>query len=185
MIAGALIYSVLKYPLILLEYLICHERGCIGGCCGDNCCYFLASLPRTDGFAYTSLKGTPYCESSRECIRLCHATPHSKSIQSPLRNYRIIATIFLTATSYIIGYVFLSTRVLNQNLWFHAALWVMVNAISNIFASFGASEAEGLQVSTFVEFEKEGKYESMRFCEPEYRDELRELASKTNNYSGK
>lgn len=61
----------------------------------------------------------------------------------------------------------------------------MVNAISNIFASFGASEAEGLQVSTFVEFEKEGKYEAMRFCEPEYRDELRELASKTNNYSGK
>lgn len=141
-VCGSFFEAFLQYPFLLLEWLTCHRKGCcsrIGVCCQDNCCFQLINLVRTDSYPYTNIFGSSYCEASRECLQLCEQSPHIKGSQSPMRNYRIIATVFLTLVGYLLGDLILRQRVGNSNIWFHLVLLITVNGLVGVFVSVGAS----------------------------------------------
>jgi hypothetical protein len=57
-----------------------------------------------------------------------------------MRNYRIIATVFLTLVGYLLGDLILRQRVGNSNIWFHLVLLITVNGLVGVFfVTVGAS----------------------------------------------
>lgn len=104
--------AFLRLPSNLVELFVCHPTGCCGkcgNCCYNNCswCSSFFGLVRTDAYAYINLFGNPYCDSARECEKLCSNSHHFQGFQSPSRNYRIAAGVLLVALGIILSYLIL------------------------------------------------------------------------------
>ena len=102
--------SVIIMPAMLLQLFVCHPTGCCGSC-GNSCynsCNWLSSflgLVRTDVYSYINLFGNPYCDSARECEKLCNNSYLFQGYQSPIRDYRNAADVFLITLGIILFYL--------------------------------------------------------------------------------
>jgi hypothetical protein len=178
-VVGSYLNLFLRPLFLFLEIFSCHPRGCcrsLGVCCADNACTYLLTFIRTDAYAYTNIFGAAYCRAASECTRLCDLSPHFTTSQSPLRNYRIIATIFLTVVAFILGHIIFHARVSPPNFWFALTLLLTANALISSFVSLAASAAEGLMTSTQVELDYLGNYDYLQNCHFSVRKELQTYA---------
>ena len=150
---GSFFNAFFKIPFLIFELFACHSQGCCtpcGHCCDNNCFYYLLCLIRSDSYAYSNLFGTNYCDSSSQSLKLYDQFSYIRGKQSPLRNYRIISVIFLTALGFILSYIILVKKVQLINEWFVIVLVFLVYAIVEYFNSLHASSAEGIQLSVIV-----------------------------------
>ena len=168
-VAGSFFGAFLQYPCLVLEWLSCHRKGCCGragACCRENCCFQLINLLRSDAYSYSNLFGSSYLEASRECFNLCEQSAFLKGSQSPMRNYRVIATVCLTLVGFLLGELILHLRVASPTIWLHLVLLVVVNGVVGVFASVGARAGEGLMTSSQVEMLRLGGFDYMQRCLP-------------------
>lgn len=170
-VAGSFANAFLRIPSNVLEQCICHPDGCCARCgqsCSNNCnwCLSLLALIRTDSYSYINIFGVPYCDSSRECEKLCENSQHFVGMQSAMRNFRIVAGVVLVGLGVALGYLILAVRVQTLNIWFAIDLFVVVIGSMSFFASIHPSTAEGIQTSFLVEAYLSTGYDYMQKCIP-------------------
>jgi hypothetical protein len=74
-------------------------------------------LVRTDAYSYINLTGIPFCNSARECERLCGRSNQFVGTHSAIKHYRFAAHVFLVALVAILGFLILKYRLLNPGFW--------------------------------------------------------------------
>jgi len=163
--------AFIRIPTAIIEQIICHPTSCCSKCgyfCNNSCnwCTSFFGLVRTDTYSYINIFGTPYCDASRECEKICAGAHHFSGFQSPMRNYRSVATIFLIALSFILSYLILRVRVETTSIWFIFTLIVTAYIVISFFVSIHACVSEGIQTSFLVEHHLSSGYDYMQNCLP-------------------
>ena len=171
MVAGSFANAFLRIPSNIVEQFVCHPDSYCGRCgqfCVNNCnwCISFFELIRTDSYSYINIFGTPYCDSGRECEKLCENSHHFVGFQSAMRNFRMVAGVVLIALSLILSYLILAVRVQSLNIWFAIDLFVIIIGTMSFFASIHPSVAEGIQTSFLVEAYLSSGYDYMQKCIP-------------------
>ena len=113
-VGGSFLNAFFEIPTFIVELLVCHPEACLskaGTFCRNMCnpftCFF--EIVRTDAYSYINLSGIPFCNSARNCSHLCENSRLFIGSQSPMRHYRLIASIFLVSmlsfmTQFILNY---------------------------------------------------------------------------------
>lgn len=108
-------------------------------------------MVRTDAYSYLNITGIPFCNSARECEKLCSKTNLWVGEHSAMKHYRFAAHVFLVTLGFILGYLILRVRVVNIGFWHLLILLVVVEAIVTWFINIHADAAEALQTCFLVE----------------------------------
>ncbi len=75
-VGGSFLNAFFQVPTLLIQLFTCHPTACLGKlgvCCNDSCKFLtcLFDLVRTDAYSYINFGGLPFCNSARECSKIC------------------------------------------------------------------------------------------------------------------
>jgi hypothetical protein len=121
---------------------------------------------RTDSYTYINLSGIPYCNSARECAKVCHFNNQFVGNYNPVKHIRFVALVFVVALSTLFGFIFTNIRLNNVSFWHVAFLIVVVYSVSCWFINIAADVAESIATSFFVEHFQSHDYEFMQKAIP-------------------
>jgi hypothetical protein len=169
--AGSFLNAFLELPTLIVELLTCHKNTCCnraGECCENSCfCFdYVFNLVRTDVYSYINLSGIPYCNSARECTKICHFNEQFVGNYNPIKHIRFIALVFAVAISSLFGFIFANIRLNSITFWHVAFIIVVVYSIVCWFINICADGAESISTSFFVEHFQSHDYEFMQKALP-------------------
>jgi len=126
-VGGSFVNAFFEIPTLIIELFICHPGTCcskLGNTCANTFSFipFFLDLVRTDSYAYTSITGLPFCNSSRECAKIFNHNHSFVGSQNPVRSYRFVAHVLLVALTSVFGYAFANVRVVNISWWYIAVI---------------------------------------------------------------
>lgn len=140
-------------------------------------------IVRTDAYSYINIAGLPYCNACRQCSTLCQSSSQFVGTQSPIRNYRFLAHVALTALGFIAGWMLLRHRLWHIDLWHYILLVVVCYTSVAWFVDLHANPAEGLQTSYLAERVLESNPATLRKLHPAYVLDLQQ-GEKRQDYDG-
>ena len=147
----------------------------LGTCCYNKCSWFTCfwDLVRTDAYSYINISGIPYCNSARNCKKICESSPTFIGSQSPIKHYKFAAHVLCVSAVFLMTWFILRYRVQYPNVWHYILLIVVIYMSVTWFIDMIANAAEGLQTSYLAERELEnGEHQYMQKMNPTYRKEL-------------
>jgi hypothetical protein len=97
------------------------------------------------------LTGIPFCDSARQCARLCDRSNQFVGYHSAMKHYRFAAHIACVSFVFFWALWILNYRTFNYNLWQLAILIVFIIGIVTWFIGIHTDAAEGLQTSYLAE----------------------------------
>ena len=170
-----------EIPTLIVEMLVCHPRACcpkLGTCCYNSCssitCCF--DLVRQDAYSYINMSGIPFCNSARQCKKICESSPTFIGSHSPMKHYKFAAHVFCVAAVFLMTWFILRKRVNFPGFWHYAILITLIYMCVTWFIDVQAAAAEGLQTSYLAERELEnGDHNYMQRVLPSYRKELEHM----------
>lgn len=170
-IAGSFLNAFFEIPTLIAELLTCHKNtSCnrAGQACESHCfCFdYVFNLVRTDVYSYINLSGIPYCNSARECAKICHFNDQFVGNYNPIKHGRFVAMVFAVAISALFGFIFTDIRLSNVSFWHIFFLIVVVYSVTCWFINVCADAAESISTSFFVEHFQSHDYEFMQKALP-------------------
>ena len=180
-VGGSFLNAFFDLPTHLIELFVCHPQACcgkLGTCCYNTCgiftCFF--DLVRTDAYAYINMTGIPFCNSARQCKKICERCPAFIGSHSPMRHYKFAAHIFCVAAVFLMTWFIVRKRVWFANFWHYAILIVVIYAILTWFINIQGDAAEGLQTAFLAERELEnGEFKFIPKLLPSFRRDLEHI----------
>ena len=156
-VGGSFLNAFFEIPTLIIELLTCHPEACcpkLGTCCHNSCncitCFF--DLVRTDAYSYINMSGIPFCNSARQCKKICGNSEHFIGSYSPMKHYRFAAHVLCVAAVFLMTWFILRARMWNPGFWHYAILIVVIYMIVTWFIDIHADAAEGIQTSYCSEF---------------------------------
>jgi len=170
-VGGSFVNAFFEIPTFIIELFVCHPGTCLsklGNHCSKDCsCIgFIFDLVRTDAYAYTHITGMPFCNSARECAKICNHNTSFVGSQNLVRSYRFIAHVFLVALTSLFGYIFANIRVSNISWWYVATIITVSYAMIIWFVEIYGAAAEGISTSFLTEHFITNNYEAMQRAIP-------------------
>ena len=104
-------------------------------------------MVRTDAYSYINMSGIPFCNSARQCKKICDHSDHFIGGYSPMKHYRFAAHILCVAAVVLMTWFILRARVGHPNFWHWVLLVVVIYTIVTWFVDIHADAAEGIQTS--------------------------------------
>lgn len=155
-VAGSFLNAFFEIPTLIAELFTCHKgTACnrAGEACESNlfCFDYVFNLIRTDVYSYINLSGIPYCNSARECAKICHANDQFVGNYNPLKHLRFVITVFAVAFCTLFGFIFANIRLNTLSFWHIAFVIVVVYAVLSWFIDICVDAAESIATSFFVE----------------------------------
>lgn len=122
------------------------------------------------------MSGIPFCNSARQCKKICESDPTFIGSHSPMKHYKFAAHVFCVAAVFLMTWFILRKRVNFPGFWHYAILIVLIYMCITWFVDMQAAAAEGIQTSYLAERELEnGDHNYMQKCIPSYRTELEHM----------
>ena len=164
-VGGSFINGFFEVPTLIVELFTCHAHTCchkIGQTCDNkgflDICF---GLVRTDAYSYITLSSLPFCNSARECHRICLNSDSFVGSYNPMKHYNFVASVFLTALGYLLGHIYVNRRLSSFTWWHNVVLVIIVYVVICWFVKITSDAAEGISTSFFAEHYLAKDYEHM------------------------
>lgn len=169
--AGSFVNAFFELPTLLVELIICRKGTCCskaGDFCENSCsCLdYVFNLVRTDAYTYINLAGIPFCDSGRECTKICHFNNQFVGNYNPMKHFRFITHVFLVSIGTLLGYIFIEIRLIQVTFWHIFTLIVAIFALISIFSALPIDSSEAVSTNFFVEHYESHEYELMQKAIP-------------------
>jgi len=88
-----------------------------------------------------NLSGIPFCDSARQCKKICDRSHHFIGTHSAIKHYRFVAHVACVTLAVLASYFVLRYRVWDFGIWHLAFLVIWIYAILTWFIDIHADAA--------------------------------------------